>query len=90
MKTLGILFLTIALASCHQNEIVPVQTKQAGLSLNDKNVLILVDGKRVLSDVLQKVDPNTIELIEVIKGADVKKYTAGDYQGVIKISLKKS
>ena len=90
MKKLGLLLITILLASCQQNEIVPMQTKQTGLTLNDKDVLILLDGKQVLNDVLQKVDPNTIESIEVIKGADVKKYTTGGYQGVVKISLKKS
>jgi hypothetical protein len=90
MKKLGILFLTIVLASCQQTEIVPVQTKQNGLTLNDKDILILVDGKRVMNDALQKIDVSTIESLEVIKGDDVKKYTAGDYQGVIKISLKKS
>ena len=90
MKKLGILLLTIVLASCQQNEIVPVQTKQNGLTLNDKDVLILVDGKQILNDGLQKIDPNSIESIQVIKGGDVKKHTTGDYQGVIKISLKKS
>ena len=90
MKTIGFLFLLVSLISCQHNEVIPVQTKQTGLTLNDKDLLILVDGKQVLNEVLQQIDPNTIQFIEVIKGTDVKKYTTGNHRGIIKISLKKT
>jgi len=60
-------------------------------SSNDENLLILLDGKRINKEEMDKIDPETIATIDVTKGnEELKKlgYT-DDYDGVIKIVTKK-
>lgn len=53
---------------------------------NDK-ILVILNGKEISMDDLNKVDPNTIKEIEIIK-EKVKEYTSEDCDGVILIHLK--
>jgi hypothetical protein len=90
MKKIIVLLCSFALVACHQQEIVPTTSHPKFLTLDDKRVLILVDGKQVTNAGLQAVDPNTIDLIEVIKNQEeIKKYTSTQYEGIVKIYLKK-
>ena len=63
--------------------------------LGDRYILILVDGKRLMSDLggqtnLDMVDPTRIERIEVVKGASSALYGSDAIAGVINIITKKS
>ena len=59
-------------------------------SLADKNVLIFVDGKKISLKDLEKINPNDINTITVIKNKeDMQKYTSKEYDGVIIIEMKK-
>jgi hypothetical protein len=90
MKQLITITIWLAVAACNQQEIAPVVSNQKRLSLDDRRVLILVDGKQISSDALQKLDPSQIESIEVIKTpSEVRKYTTDLCEGVVKVSLKK-
>jgi outer membrane receptor for ferrienterochelin and colicin len=57
----------------------------------DSNVLFLIDGKKISNSKVNKIDPESIEKVEVIKNQDsIKKYTSKEVQGIIKIILKKA
>jgi len=54
-----------------------------------RNVLFIVDGKAVSEAEFQKINPDQIESLAVIKNkVQIKKYTDKDYDGIIKIKLK--
>jgi hypothetical protein len=55
-----------------------------------KDVLYIIDGKEMASGSIKDVDPNTIEMINVLKGENaVKKYGEKGKNGVIEITIKK-
>lgn len=90
MKVFSTLLLVLVIFSCSQQEIVPSTASQNRLALNDERVLILVDGKQVSGSALQAIDPTTISSIDVIKNMEeIRKYTPKNYEGVVKINLKK-
>jgi hypothetical protein len=59
-------------------------------SIRDKersNILYIIDGKPSSDlDPISLLNPDDIQSIEVIKGTDMKKYTSGEYDGVIVIT----
>jgi len=64
--------------------------RKAKKSLEESKVLYLLGDKIITKKDLDTLDPDDIESIEVIKNKEmIKKYTSGDYDGVIIISLKK-
>jgi beta-lactamase regulating signal transducer with metallopeptidase domain len=59
------------------------------ISSMPNDILYLVDGKETTAEVVQAIDPNTIESVSVLKDKDmIKKYTAKDVEGVIVIIRK--
>jgi hypothetical protein len=59
-------------------------------ALEDSKVLYIVDGKTVSKDEVDKLDPNGIVSIDVIKNKEeVKKYATENYDGVVVIHMKK-
>ena len=86
--------LCTAVLAFAETKYVPVESKDSETSQNivkttDDNVLVLVNGKSVKS--LDGIDPDTIELIEVIKEKEqMKQYgkAAERKDGVIVVTLK--
>lgn len=63
------------------------QSKQ---SVDKSKVLFLLEGKEITMKELEQLNPNDIESIEVIKDSTaVRKITEDDYEGVVKINMKK-
>jgi len=59
-------------------------------TIDDSKVLFLVGDQQITQEELQKIDPNDIESIEVIKeNESVRYYTSEDYDGVVIITMKK-
>jgi hypothetical protein len=66
-----------------------IQEKSAK-TIDDSKVLFLLGDKQITQEELEKLDPNDIESIDVIKNTDdIKKYTKEDYDGVVIINMKK-
>jgi hypothetical protein len=64
--------------------------KEEKLSLDNANILFLVDAKVVTKEYVTSIDPNMIETITVLKGEAAKKlYPDRNLDGVIIIVLKK-
>lgn len=56
----------------------------------NEDVLFLLEGKPIKGSEANKIEPDDIEHIMVIKNKDsISKYTSGKVQGVVKIKLKK-
>jgi hypothetical protein len=56
----------------------------------ESKILILLEDKEIDKSEMEKIDPESIETVEIIKSKDkVKEYTSSDYDGVIIIRLKK-
>jgi hypothetical protein len=67
---------------------IPVESAQ---TIDDSKVLILLDEKQISKKELEKLNPENIESIEVIKDkAEVMKYTKDNYDGVVIINMKKN
>lgn len=59
-------------------------------SIYNNKVLYLIDGKEASQEKIEKIEPNDIETITVIKNKDeISKYTANNYDGVVLIDMKK-
>jgi len=63
--------------------------------LNNKYILVMIDGKRIYGDVagnndLNRINPNDIERIEVVKGASSSLYGSEAVAGTINIITKKN
>lgn len=57
---------------------------------NTNNKILYVVGKKIISQAeFDTIKPGDIESIEVVKNEDISKYSAGNYNGVIVITLKK-
>lgn len=55
-----------------------------------EDILYIVDGvKYTDEEFIKTIDPDNIESMNVVKGEDVRKYSNGDYEGVIIITSKK-
>lgn len=58
-------------------------------SLNNSNVLILLENKEINKSEMEKIKPDDISSIDVIKDKEkIKLFTSKDYDGVIIIHLK--
>jgi hypothetical protein len=69
-------------------ETKPFQEKSAK-SISDSKVLFLLNGKQINQEDLEKINPDKIESVEVIKDKEeIAKYTTDNYDGVVKINLK--
>lgn len=88
-------FLTLTFTNCAskskavttKKETIKINAKD---SINDKNILYLVDGKEFPAKDINSLSVNKIHSVTVIKGKeDIKKYTDKKYDGVIIIVLKK-
>jgi hypothetical protein len=66
-----------------------VQTKSVH-AVHQQNILYIVDGKQITAGELQKIDPSTIDSIDVFKNKkSVRLFTTENYDGVVVIKLKK-
>ena len=64
--------------------------KQGSEPIVSTKVLILLEDKEISKSEMDKINPNDIESIDVIKDSEkVKQYTTGDYDGVVIIHMKK-
>lgn len=71
-------------------ETKPLQEKSTK-SISESKVLFLLEGKPINENELKKLNPDKIESIEVIKNKEeIVKYTSENYDGVVKINLKKT
>lgn len=71
-------------------ETKPFQEKSTK-SISENKVLFLLEGKPINENELKKLNPDKIESIEVIKNKEeIVKYTSENYDGVVKINLKKT
>jgi outer membrane receptor for ferrienterochelin and colicin len=60
------------------------------ISGTTENLLIIVDGKEVSAEKMRRIDPKTIDRIEVLKDEDaIKRYGEKAKEGVILITTKK-
>ena len=75
----------------HQNYDVNVQDSTKSTSKADKNApLYVLEGKVISKSELDKINPDAIESISVLKGESaVKAYGKAGKNGVIQITLKK-
>ncbi|GHN02924.1 hypothetical protein WSM22_44130 [Cytophagales bacterium WSM2-2] len=105
-KILALISLGLLLSNCSSDKyIVRSDERKAELGLSvapslgssvlsrttGHNVLIMVDNREISFQEMNKIDPNTIRSIQVLKGEEqVKKYTTGKYEGVVLIELRKS
>ena len=77
------------------NGVLLIETKpfqeKAAKSISDSNVLFLLNDKPITQAELEKINPDTIESVDVIKDKkEIAKYTTDEYDGVIIIKLKKT
>lgn len=77
------------------NGVLLIETKpfqeKAVKSISESKVLFLLERKPINENELKKLNPDKIESIEVIKNKEeIAKYTPENYDGVIKINLKKT
>jgi len=75
----------------HQNYDVNVQDSTKSTSKADKNApLCVLEGKVISKSELDKINPDAIESINVLKGKDaLQAYGKAGKNGVIQITLKK-
>lgn len=70
-------------------EIKPFQEKSTK-SISESKALFLVDGKVFAQEEIEKIEPNDIDTITVIKDKkEIEKYTTDNYDGVVIIEMKK-
>ena len=77
------------------NGVLLIETKpfqeKAVKSISDSKVLYLLNEKPITQTELEKIDPDTIESVEVIKNEkEIAKYTTDKYDGVVIMKLKKA
>ena len=77
------------------NGVLLIETKpfqeKAAKSISDSKVLFLLNDKPITQAELEKINPDTIESVDVIKDKkEIAKYTTDEYDGVIIIKLKKT
>jgi len=77
------------------NGVLLIETKpfqeRAVKSISDSKVLFLLNDKPITQAELEKINPDTIESVEVIKDKkEIAKYTTDEYDGIVIIKLKKT
>ena len=77
------------------NGVLLIETKpfqeRAVKSISDSKVLYLLNGKIITQVELEKINPNKIESVDVIKDKkEIAKYTTDEYDGVVLVKLKKT
>ena len=77
------------------NGVLLIETKpfqeKAAKSISDSKVLFLINDKPITQAELEKINPDTIESVDVIKDKkEIAKYTTDEYDGVVIIKLKKT
>ena len=77
------------------NGVLLIETKpfqeKAAKSISDSKVLFLLNDKPITQAELEKINPDTIESVDVIKDkTEIAKYTTNEYNGVVIIKLKKT
>ncbi|WNH13037.1 hypothetical protein [Thalassobellus suaedae] len=77
------------------NGVLLIETKpfqeKAAKSISDSKVLFLINDKQITQAELKKINPDTIESLNVIKDKkEIAKYTTDEYDGVVIIKLKKT
>ncbi|WP_035899312.1 hypothetical protein [Leeuwenhoekiella sp. MAR_2009_132] len=77
------------------NGVLLIETKpfqeKAAKSISDSKVLFLINDKQITQAELEKINPDTIESLDVIKDKkEIAKYTTDEYDGVVIIKLKKT
>ena len=69
-------------------ETKPVQ-ERAARTVSQSKVLFLLDNKPIEQDDLEKINPDDVQTITVIKNeSEIAKYTSDEYDGVIIIEMK--
>tara|TARA_B110000091_G_scaffold61445_1_gene67485 strand:- start:1044 stop:1565 length:522 start_codon:yes stop_codon:yes gene_type:complete len=74
--------------------VILIETKQfqekAIRTIAESKVLFLIDGKEITQEEMEKIDPNDIKTVTIIKGKkEIIKYTTEKYDGVVIIEMKK-
>jgi len=77
------------------NGVLLIETKpfqeRASRSISESKVLILLDDKQITQAELEKINPDTIESVDVIKDKkEIAKYATDKYDGIVIIKLKKT
>ncbi|WP_242133010.1 hypothetical protein [Aestuariivivens marinum] len=77
------------------NGVLLIETKpfqeKAAKSISDSKVLFLINDKPITQAELEKINPETIESVDVIKDKkEIAKYTTDEYDGVVIIKQKKT
>ncbi|HAQ21008.1 MAG TPA: hypothetical protein DCR40_17505 [Prolixibacteraceae bacterium] len=68
----------------------PAAAKKEPLDIMKSNALIIVDGKETTKAEMEKINPNNIDRIDVLKnGTSVEKYGEKGKDGVVLITMKK-
>ncbi len=89
MKTLSIFLLSLAGIVVQAQTVEEIKREESVLIQSKNSPLVLLNGKSIPSDSLKKIDPNTIESIEVIKGQQADSlYGEKGRNGVIVIKQK--
>jgi len=76
------------------NGVILIETKPFDEKIKEdfesySNALILLDNKEISNSKARKINPDSIENIQIIKNQDsIIKYTSKEVQGIIKITLK--
>jgi|WetSurMetagenome_2_1015567.scaffolds.fasta_scaffold02089_4 beta-lactamase regulating signal transducer with metallopeptidase domain len=73
--------------------VIKITTKESDSKVNEeitKNTLIYLNGKQITKEEMDKIDNNTIETINIIKGKEALKTAGYDkkYDGVVNITTK--
>jgi hypothetical protein len=76
------------------NGVILIETKpfqeKAEKNISDSKVLFLLNDKPITQAELEKINPDRIESVDVIKNKkEIAKYTTAEYDGVVIIKLKK-
>ncbi|MEN3323911.1 hypothetical protein VP395_09240 [Mariniflexile soesokkakense] len=71
-------------------EVASKDTNSENSDIDNKNILFLVDGKQVTSEVIKSINPNDIDSVDVLKDEASKKlYPDKSYDGIIHVKMKK-
>lgn len=76
------------------NGVILIETKpfqeKATRTISESKVLFLINGKEITQEEMEKIDPNDIKTVTVIKDKkEIIKYTTEKYDGVVIIEMKK-
>tara|TARA_B100000949_G_C14070585_1_gene361617 strand:- start:65 stop:589 length:525 start_codon:yes stop_codon:yes gene_type:complete len=77
------------------NGVLLIETKpfeeKAVKTISESKVLILLNGKKITETELEKINPDEVESVNVIKDKEeIAKYTSDQYDGILIIKLKRT